>query len=74
MVTDAGRVKRSEAEMVAMSGAYYDTWRSGVVEGLGSAASLCHCLGIRGARREIVSEMRRRFPDHAPQELKRRNL
>ena len=67
-------VKRTDAELAAISGEYYDTWKSGMVEGMGSAASLCDCLGIRGAKREIVQEMRRRFPDHAPAELKRRRL
>ena len=67
-------VKKSDAELAAMAGNYYDTWKSGMVEGMGSMATLCDCLGISGAKREIVNEMRRRFPDHAPQELKRRNL
>ena len=74
---DMGEVndtKKSKAELAAIAGGYIDTWRAAMVEGMGAMATLL-CEGEwMGAVEPMAKEMKRRFPDLAPQEIERRKL
>jgi len=55
-------------------GEHRDSWRIGVIEGMGAAAVMARELGQQGVCSAICTEMKRRFGHDAKAEFRRRNL